>query len=74
MEEQNKVRLGELNFLCLMSNRNGGNEHRTKRIMDANSNTSGRRNENEKGRGWQRKKTTQDITRQENDIQMLHQL
>lgn len=42
--------------------------------MDSNSNTSGRRNENEKGRGWQRKKTTQDITRQENDIQMLHQL
>lgn len=74
MEEQSKVRLGELNFLCLMSNRNRGNEHRTKRIMDSNSNTSGRRNENEKGRGWQRKKTTQDITRQENDIQMLHQL
>lgn len=57
-----------------MSDRNRDNEYkRLKGQWTLNSNTSGRRNKNEKI-GGQRKKTTQDTIRKENEIQMLHQL
>lgn len=58
-----------------MSNRNRGNEY--KRLNGPWTLIQTLQVEGMKMKkvgGWQRKKTTQDITRQENDIQMLHQL
>lgn len=68
------MHLRKRSLLCLMSDRNRDNEYkRLKGQWTLNSNTSGRRNKNEKI-GGQRKKTTQDTIRKENEIQMLHQL